>query len=157
MLGTLMMSAKLANCSLLKVKAFWYKGYNVIISVQDATKRILSRDSNHIVNVFMWTKVGNSSITMRDVIIALILRRFDQKNLFFEGCSWFKFNNLGLALGMVLKFYTSVTKELRDGKFRGIIPTFIKVTRKKLVGWVFATPPPTPPPLPPSASWRGLR
>ena len=55
------------------------------------------------------------------------LIRFDQKNLFFEGYSWFKFNNLGLALGMALKFYTSVSKEfkLKVRKFWGLIPTFV--------------------------------
>ena len=47
---------------------------------------------------------------------------------FFEEISWFKFNNMGLALGMVLKSYTSVTKESRVGKFRGLIPTFVEVT-----------------------------
>ena len=35
-----------------------------------------------------------------------------RKTNFFEGCSWFKFNNLGLALGMALKFYNSVAKGL---------------------------------------------
>ena len=67
------MSAKLATAGLLKIKAFWYKGCDVIISVHDATKRILSRDSNHIVKVVIWPKFGNSSITMREVIITLIL------------------------------------------------------------------------------------
>ena len=33
----------------------------------------------------MWPKFGNSSISMRDVIIALILEEFDQKNRFFWG------------------------------------------------------------------------
>ena len=31
----------------------------------------------------------------------------------FEGCYWLKFNNLELALGMALKFYTSVVKGLK--------------------------------------------
>ena len=31
----------------------------------------------------------------------------------FEGYSWFKFNNLRLAQGMSLKFYTSVAKGLK--------------------------------------------
>ena len=48
-----------------------------------------------------------------------------RKTYFFEECSWFKFNNLGLALGMALKFCTSVWKELRVGKFRGLIPKFV--------------------------------
>ena len=42
------MSAKLATAGLLKIKTFSYKGYDVIISIHDATKRILSRDSNHL-------------------------------------------------------------------------------------------------------------
>ena len=33
-----------------------------------------------------------------------------RKSNFFVGCLWFKFNNLGLGLGMALKFCTSVVK-----------------------------------------------
>ena len=40
-----------------------------------------------------------------------------RKTAFFEGRSWFKFSNLGLALGTNLKFYTSVAKGLKL-KFR---------------------------------------
>ena len=58
----------------------------------------------------MCPEFGNSSISMREVIITLILQGFDQKKQFFEGCSRFKFNKLGLALSMALKFYTSVAK-----------------------------------------------
>ena len=49
----LMMSAKMATPSLLKITVFWNKGYNVIIPVDDVTKKILSRDSNYIADVFM--------------------------------------------------------------------------------------------------------
>ena len=43
------------------------------------------------------------------------------KTAFFSGGHWFKFNNLGLALGVNLKFYTSVAKglTLKVRKFRG--------------------------------------
>ena len=51
MVEILMMPAKLASVGLLKIKTFCYKDYDVIISVHDGTKLILSRDSNHIVNV----------------------------------------------------------------------------------------------------------
>ena len=50
---------------------------------------------------------------MREVIITSILQGFDQKNHFFQGRSWFKFNNLGLVLGIASKFYTSVAKGLK--------------------------------------------
>ena len=36
-----------------------------------------------------------------------------RKATFFDGLSWFKFNNLGLTLGMTLKFYTSLAKGLK--------------------------------------------
>ena len=39
-----------------------------------------------------------------------------------------------------LKFYTSVTKELRVRKFRGIIPKSVEVTWKKLVRRFFTSP-----------------
>ena len=76
---------------------------------------------------------------MREIIITPILQRFDQKNHFFERWSWFNLNNLGLALGMDLKFYISVAKELKVKvrKFLGLIPTFVEVTREKHVGGLF--------------------
>ena len=46
MVAFLMMSRKLANLGLLKIKA-----YDVILSVHDVTNKILSHDSNYIVNV----------------------------------------------------------------------------------------------------------
>ena len=68
-----MMSAKMATPGLRKIKVFWKKGYDVIIFVNDVTNKILSRDSNYIVDVVMWPKFGNSSISMREVIITSIL------------------------------------------------------------------------------------
>ena len=70
-----------------------------------------------------------------------------RQNAFFEGWSWFKFNNLGLALGTNLKFYTSVAKKsiLRVIKFLGLIPRFVRVTGEKLVEeGVFLPLPPYP-------------
>ena len=67
-----MMSAKMAILALLKIKVFWNKRYDFIISVQDITNNILSRDSNYIVDVVMWPKFGNFSISMREVIITPI-------------------------------------------------------------------------------------
>ena len=47
------MSAKMATPGLLKIMVSSNKGYDVIISVDDVTNKILSRDSNYIVDVFM--------------------------------------------------------------------------------------------------------
>ena len=69
----LMMSAKIATPDLFKESVFWNKGYDVIISVDDVTSKILSRDSNYIVDMFMWPKFGNCSISMREVITTSIL------------------------------------------------------------------------------------
>ena len=68
-----MISAKLATLGLLKIKEFWNKGYDVIASNCDVTDKVLSPDSNYIVDVVMWPKFGNSSISMREVIIISIL------------------------------------------------------------------------------------
>ena len=47
-----------------------------------------------------------------------------RKTNFFEGCSWFKFINLKLALLMALELYTDVANELKlkVKKFWGLIP-----------------------------------
>ena len=68
-----MMSSKLATLGLLKRKVFWNKGYEVITSVYDVTNKVLSRESNYIVDVVMWPKFGNSNISRREVIITSIL------------------------------------------------------------------------------------
>ena len=130
MFTILMISAKLATPNLLKIKIFQNKGYDVIISDYDVTNKFFSHESNYIINVVMWPKFGNSSDFMREVVITSILWGFHQKNHFFEGWSWFEFNNLGLALDMTLKFYTSVEKVLKQKvrKFLGLSPTFVEVT-----------------------------
>ena len=65
MVTILMMSAKVATLGLLKIKIFWNKCYDVIISAHDVTNGILSYDSNYIVDIVMWPKFGSSSISMR--------------------------------------------------------------------------------------------
>ena len=85
----------------------------------------------------MWSRdqilVGYSSMSMGEVIISQIIYGFVQK-ADFEGCSWFKVNNLGLALGMALKFYISVAKIWKlkvkkycgklEGEHFGLSPSF---------------------------------
>ena len=60
MVAILMLSAKLVTVGLLKIKVFWNLGYGVIISVHVVTNKILSRDSNCVVDMFMWPKFSDS-------------------------------------------------------------------------------------------------
>ena len=152
MVTNLMMSPKMATLCFLRIRIFWNNVYYVIISIYDFTSKILSRDSNHTVDVVLCSKFCDSSISTREVITNSILQGFDlKKKNFFEAWSWFKFNNLGLALGMTLKFYTSVAKGLRlkVRKFWGLLSVFVEVRGEKIgMGGSFF------PPLPPS--WIGL-
>ena len=63
------MPAKLATQGLLKIRVSSNKNYEVIIYVHDVTNKTLLRDSDYIVDLVMWPKFGNSSISMREVII----------------------------------------------------------------------------------------
>ena len=118
MVTILIMSDKLATKVPLKIKFFWNIGYAVIISIYNATNKILSLDSNYIVDVVTWPKFG---ISMKEVIISSF---------------WFKFNDLRLTQGMALNVHTSAAKglKLKVRRFSKLILTFIKVKGKKLVG-----------------------
>ena len=69
---------------------------------------------------------------------------------FSKGCTWLKFNNLRLAVGMTLQFYIHVVKGLKLNyrKFWGLISTFVEVAEEKLVetgrGGLFAHHPNPP-------------
>ena len=63
------------------------------------------------------------------------MRIWLEKQIFYEGFSWFKFNKFGLALGIALKFHTSVAKERVETKIQkvfGLIPRVVEVTGKNL-------------------------
>ena len=85
-----------------------------------------SCDQSLVTVAFLWQKLSQPQF----------YKDLTKKTAFFQGWSWFKFNNLGLALGTNLKFYTSVTKglKLKVRKFLELIPTFIEVTGEKLLG-----------------------
>ena len=85
MVTILMMSAKITTPGLLKIRVFWNNSYDVIIFVHDVTKKILSRDSNYIIDVAMWPKFGYCSISMRKAITTSVLSGFDKKNRLFGG------------------------------------------------------------------------
>ena len=72
MITILIISEKIATPGLLKIKVFWNKVSDVMISAYDVTNKNLSRDSYYIVDVVTWQKFGNSCISMREVIITSI-------------------------------------------------------------------------------------
>ena len=53
MVTNLMMPPKMATLGLFKIKVFRNTGYDLIISVYDAIKKNLSRDSNFILDAVM--------------------------------------------------------------------------------------------------------
>ena len=71
--GSLIMSAKLATLGLLKMKVVWNKGYGVITFVHGVTNKSFSRDSKYVKDVVMWPKFDNSGISMREITITSIL------------------------------------------------------------------------------------
>ena len=73
MVTILMIPARLAIPGLLKINIFQNKGYDITIVDYDVTNKILSHGSNYVVHVVIWPKFGNSSISMREVIITSIL------------------------------------------------------------------------------------
>ena len=77
MVTILMMSAKITTPRYFKIRVFWNKGYDVIIFVHDVTKKILSRDSNYIIDMIMWPKFGNCSVSLRKGTITSTLQGFE--------------------------------------------------------------------------------
>ena len=95
-----------------------------------------SCDQSLVTAAFLWEKLSQPQF----------YKDLTRKIAFFEGWSWFKFNNLGLALGAKLKFYTSLSEEfkLKVRKFLGLIITYVEVTGEKLVRVAFLPPPSHP-------------
>ena len=68
MVTILMMSAKTATLGLLKIRVFWNKVFDVVISAHDVTNKFLSLDSNYIIDMacdqslvtvsFLWEKLA---------------------------------------------------------------------------------------------------
>ena len=69
------------------------------------------------------------------------IRICPKKNIVFEDCTLFKFNNFGLPPGMTLRFYTSMAKglTLKVKKFVRLGSTFVEVTGKNWLGVIFGS------------------
>ena len=108
-----MMSVKLAILGLLKIKILWNTSYDITFSIHGITSIYLSCDSDYIVSMVLWPQIGNCSISKNKRV------RIWRKNPIFGGCSLFTFNNLGIALAIGLKFYTSKMVKTKSKKVVG--------------------------------------
>ena len=95
MVTILMISTEMANPGLFKIKLYWNKDHDLITSVHDVTKNILSLDSNYIVD-------------------AVMLSCFKFNNLRLAQVANLKFYT-SVVKGLKLKVR----------KFLGLIPTFV--------------------------------
>ena len=80
-----MLSAKTATPGFIKIGVFWNKVYDVIIFVHGVNTRFSSRDPIDIIDVVMWPKFGNCSISMRKNYHNLNLIRIWLEKLLFWG------------------------------------------------------------------------
>ena len=135
-----MMSAKIAAPSLPKITVFRNKGYDIILSIDGVTNKILSRDL--VAVAFLWENLSQPQF----------YKDLTGKTAFLEGWSWF--NNLRLTLWTNLKLYTSMAKrlKLKVRKFRGANSYVCRSYRVKSGRRGVLSAPPPPPP-----SWIGLR
>ena len=60
----------------------------------------------------MRPKLGNSGMTRQTIFFFVFF--------FFEGWSWFKFNNMRLVLAMALKFYSCVEKRVKTKRQKNL-------------------------------------
>ena len=88
----------------------------------------------HVIQILLLLCSCDKSLVSEKLSQPQFYKDLTRKTAFFERWSWLKFNNLGLALGRNLKFYSSVAKrlKLKARKFWGRIPTFVEVTGEKL-------------------------
>ena len=93
-----------------------------------------------------WKKGYGVIIFVHDVTNQILLQGFDQKNHFFEGCSWIKFNNLELALGMALTLHQCDKKVKTKSQKVLRANSYICISYRVKIGWgcLFAPPPPLP-------------
>ena len=129
----------------IKTKVFWNKVYDVMISVRDVTNESLAHDSNYIVDVVMWLKRGNYSISMREVIITQFynfISIWPEKSLFLRvDLDW---SSIIWDSSFIIWDWHSIRTWNFTSVFWGLVPTFLEVTGEKLVGRTFP-------------SWLGLK
>ena len=65
----LMIPIKLATQDIFKIKVFWNEEYDFITSVYSVINESFSRVLNYVVDLVIWPKFGNSSISFTEVVM----------------------------------------------------------------------------------------
>ena len=142
------MLAKIAHPGLLKITVFWNKGYEVIISVNDVTNKILWHGSNYIVDALMWLKFVTVAFLWEKLSQPQFYKDLTRKTAFLRG-GLGSSSIIRLGLGTNLKLYTSVGKglKLKSQKYLGANSYICRSYRGKTGRGLFVLP---------SPSWIGL-
>ena len=98
----LMVPAKMATLGLIKRKYFEIKIMTLWF--------LFKTSSTKFYHVTLMTKVWELYHLYERSWHNLNFVRIWPEKLFFDGCLWFTFNNLGLGVDITLEFYTSVVK-----------------------------------------------
>ena len=96
----ILISGELATLSRLKLTVYWNKVYDVVTCIHDVTTKF------HCVTqiiLYIWSCDQKISIPIREVNWENFNFIRTWPNRSFEGSSWFKFSNLGLAVGISLE------------------------------------------------------
>ena len=79
-----MTPAKMATPGLSKITVFWNKVMTSYFLSMTSPTQFSWHDSDYIVDVFMWPKFGNSSISMREVITTSLYKDLTGKTAFLK-------------------------------------------------------------------------
>ena len=99
-----------------------------------STTKFLPRDSNQLVDMVMWPKLDNSSISLRQVIITLNFVRIWPEKTYFWGVILVQVQLFGAGTSYGLKILHQFGKRIKTGSqkvFRATL-TLIDVTEEKL-------------------------
>ena len=126
---------KMATLVLLKIKVFPSKDCDIIVFVDDVINRILSRDSDYVVDVVIWPNFGYYHFNERSCHNLNFMRIWPKISLFW-GVALFERQLCGTGIRYSLKSLRQFRKrvKLKVRKCGGLIRTFVEITGEILLG-----------------------
>ena len=126
---------KMATLVLLKIKVFPSKDCDIIVFVDDVINRILSLDSDYVVDVVIWPNFGYYHFNERSCHNLNFMRIWPKISLFW-GVALFEGQLCGTGIRYSLKSLRQFLKrvKLKVRKCGGLIRTFVEITGEILLG-----------------------